>query len=85
VKCYRFDEVQAALRKHWGLELRRGGDMGDGQHDGRWSVEYSRTGFVVGGEFPGHGHTYRRYETLAVVARAFELATVIQGSREMQK
>lgn len=53
---YRFAEVSAALRAHWGLALYRGGEMGDDEHDGRWDVTYSRTGFVVYGDIPGKGH-----------------------------
>ena len=78
---YRFDEVRAALQKHWGLALYRGGDMGDDKHDGRWTTEYSRTGFVVGGAFPGHGHGYRRFKTLAAVVRVCELDAVIRQTK----
>lgn len=55
---YRFSEVRSALREHWGLALYRGGEGGggDGEHDGRWDVTCSRTGFVVYGDLPGRGH-----------------------------
>lgn len=32
MRPYRFAEVRAALREHWGLALYRGGEMGDGKH-----------------------------------------------------
>jgi len=37
--------------------------MGDGEHDGRWDVTYSKTGYIVGGQLPGLGHGYRRFAT----------------------
>ena len=57
--------------------------MDDGQHDGRWDLCYSRTGYIVGGALPGRGHGYQRYETLTDVVRACDLAAVISalGSR----
>ena len=76
---YRFDEVRAALHEHWGLSLHRGGAMGgDGQHDGRWDVTYSHTGYIVGGNMPGSGHGHRRFATLIDVVRACDLAKVIR-------
>jgi hypothetical protein len=75
---YAFAEVRAALHKHWGLSLHRGGaDMTDGKHDGRWDVTYSRTGYVVGGQMPRGGHGYRRYVTLKDVVASWGLAKVI--------
>jgi len=41
VKRFRFSEVSSALHEHWGLTLYRGGEMGDGFHDGRWDVTYA--------------------------------------------
>ena len=35
MRRYRFAEVRSALREHWGLALYRGGERGDGEHDGR--------------------------------------------------
>lgn len=78
---YRFAEVSSALREHWGLALYRGGEMGDGEHDGRWDVTYSRTGFVVYGDLPGRGHGGVRYETLAQVVMSCGLAEVIERAR----
>lgn len=79
---YSFDEVRAALRDHWGLSLHRGGsDRTDGKHDGRWAVEYSRTGYVVGGSLPGRGHGHQRFRTLVAVVRACDLAKVVARSR----
>ena len=87
VTRYRFAEVSAALRSHWGLSLHRGGDMGDGTHDGRWDTAYSKTGYVVGGQLPGIGHGYRRFATLADVVTACDLADVLtrgQGTSGLQ-
>jgi hypothetical protein len=82
VTRYAFDEVRAALHDHWGLSLHRGSsDRADGKHDGRWAVEYSRTGFVVGGNLPGRGHGYQRFETLADVVRSCNLAKAITRSK----
>lgn len=78
---YAFAEVRAALRSHWGLSLHRGGEMGDGRHDGRWDTAYSRTGYVVGGQLPGLGHGYRRFATLADVVTGCDLAAVIERGR----
>lgn len=79
---YSFDVVRAALKAYWGLELRRGSSTGgDGTHDGRWDVTYSKTGFVVGGNFPGVGHSYRRFESLADIVRVCELERVIEEKR----
>lgn len=78
---YTFDEVKRALRQHWGLSLHRGGEMGDEQHDGRWTIEYSRTGYVIGGDLPGVGHGFRRYETLGQIVRSCDLAKVIGSYR----
>lgn len=75
---YSFDEVRAALLKHWGLALHRGGDLGDGKHDGRWAIEYSRTGFLIRGQLPGIGYGFQRFEALADVVRACDLAAVIE-------
>ena len=79
---YRFDEVRSALHKHWGLSLHRGGAMKFDEHDGRWDVVYSKTGFVVGGDLPGFGHGYRRFESLTAVVRACDLAALIRQTRQ---
>jgi hypothetical protein len=78
---YRFAEVSSALHEHWGLALYRGGAMGDGKHDGRWDVTYSRTGFVVYGDLPGRGHGGLRYKALAQVVTSCSLAEVIKQAR----
>jgi len=78
---YAFDEVRAALSKHWGLSLHRGGEMTDLGRDGRWDVAYSKTGYVVGGQLPGIGHGYRRFGSLAAVVRVCDLAAVITKDR----
>lgn len=78
---YTFDEVRAALRDHWGLSLHRGGAMGDGDHDGRWDSAYSKTGFVVGGHLPRHGHGYQRYRSLVDVTEAWDLTKVLAEGR----
>lgn len=75
------DEVRAALREHWGLSLHAGGELTDLGRDGRWDTAYSKTGYVVGGQLPGHGYGYRRFRSLAVVARVFDLAAVIARRR----
>lgn len=78
---YAFDEVRSALRAHWGLSLHRGGDLTDLGRDGRWDVSYSKTGYVVGGNLPGLGHGYMRFQTLADVVRSCDLAEVIEKRR----
>jgi hypothetical protein len=81
---YSFEEVRAALQKHWGLHLYRGGELGDGQHDGRWDVTYSRTGYVINGELPRGGYGSVRYPTLARVVIACDLAPVIERARNLR-
>ena len=78
---FRFMEVRSALSSHWGLTLHRGGELGDGKHDGRWDTSYSKTGYVVGGQLPGLGHGYRRFATLAGIVKACDLNTVIAHDR----
>jgi len=78
---YVFDEVRAALSKHWGLSLHRGGEMGDDKHDDRWDTCYSKTGYVVGGQFPRGGHGYRRVRSLSDVVATFDLKKVISKDR----
>ena len=78
---YAFDEVRAALRKHWGLSLHRGGDMSALARDGRWDACYSKTGYVIGGSLPGLGHGYRRFRSLAAVVRVCDLKKVIAKGR----
>lgn len=55
--------------------------MGDGdpRHTGRWTIEYSRTGFVIGGQWPRGGFGYRRFDSLVQIVRNFELAAVIRA------
>lgn len=78
---YAFDAVRAALRKHWGLSLHRGGDLTDLGRDGRWDTAYSKTGYVVGGQLPGIGYGHRRFGSLAAVVRVCDLAKVIAEDR----
>jgi hypothetical protein len=78
---YDFAEVRSALREHWGLSLHRGGELTDLGRDGRWDKAYSKTGFVVGGNLPGLGHGYVRYETLGDVVRSCGLSEVIAKKR----
>lgn len=78
---YGFDEVRDALRKHWGLSLHRGGEMSDLGRDGRFDTAYSKTGYIVGGNLPGIGHGYRRFETLKDVVRVSDLEKVIAEGR----
>lgn len=78
---FTFDEVRAALRAHWGLSLHRGGEVGDGDHDGRWDPCYSKTGFVVGGNLPRRGHGYERFPSLVSVVRVWDLAKRIAEDR----
>lgn len=84
---YRFEEVRSALQKHWGLSLHRGGDWGDGneRHNGRWTVEYSRTGYIVGGQLPGRGHGFMRFSSLGAVVRSCDLADVLRQQRMSPK
>jgi hypothetical protein len=58
-KRYAFDEVRAALHKHWGFALQRGGVSTDLERDGRWDTSYSKTGYVVSGYMPGYGHRHK--------------------------
>jgi hypothetical protein len=82
VTRYAFNEVREALRDHWGLSLHRGSsDRADGDHDGRWAVEYSRTGYVVGGDLPRRGHGYQRFRSLSDVVRVWDLDKVVARSR----
>jgi hypothetical protein len=81
VTRYEFNEVRAALAEEWGLSLHRGGDMGDGKHDGRWDSCYSKTGYVVGGHFPRRGHSYQRYRSLGDVVASWELTKVLAEKR----
>lgn len=82
MKRYAFDEVRAALHKHLGLSLHRGGsDRTDGKHDGRWDVTYSRTGYIVGGSMPGGRHGHQRFRSLAAVVRGCDLTEVLARSR----
>jgi hypothetical protein len=82
VTRYAFDEVRSALHEHWGLALYRGGhDRADGKHDGRWDVTHSRTGYIVGGNMPGRGHSYRRFRSLSDVVRVCDLIKVIAKKR----
>lgn len=79
---YRFDEVRAALHKDWGLSLHRGGAMPFDDRDGRFDVCYSKTGYIVGGNLPGIGHGYRRFESLVDVVRVSQLAGTIEKRRK---
>lgn len=76
---YTFDEVRDAAKDHWGFTLRRG--TADGNRDGRWAKEYSRTGFILGGNFPGEGYGYRRYASLARIVKVCDLGPVIAKQR----
>lgn len=76
-----FDEVRDALRTHWGLDLIRGGEGGDGDRDGRWCVSCSRTGYVVYGQFPRGGFGYRRSSTLRSIVESFDLAESVERAR----
>jgi hypothetical protein len=79
---YVFDEVRAALREYWGLDIYRGADdKGDGTHDGRWAVEYSKTGYVVHGHMPGRGFNYRRFASLAAIVRVCDLEDSLRKQR----
>ena len=78
---YALDEVRAALREHWGLSLRRGGDMTDLGRDGRFDTVYSKTGYVIGGQLPGRGHGYQRFRSLGAVVRVCDLGKGIVEAR----
>lgn len=78
---YVFDEVRAALKQHWGLSLYRGGELTDLGRDGRWDVTYSKTGYVIGGQWPGSGYGYRRFSSLGSIVKICELAKVIKEQR----
>jgi hypothetical protein len=78
---YAFDEVRTALDNEWGLSLHRGGEKGDGEHDGRWDSAYSKTGFIVGGDLPRRGFGYQRYRSLADVVASWGLGKSILNDR----
>lgn len=80
---YAFDEVRAALHKHWGLSLHRGGDMTDLGRDGRWDIAYSKTGYIIGGQLPGVGYGHRRFTTLGAVVRVCDLTKAIAEERRL--
>jgi len=81
VTRYSFDEVRAALDKEWGYSIARGDAKGDGKHDGRWDTCYSKTGYIVHGNFPGHGYRHKRFRSLAAVVRGCELAGSLAEAR----
>lgn len=78
---YTFDEVRAALDKEWGFSLQRGDKKGDGKHDGRWDTCYSKTGYVVAGNFPGYGYRHKRFRSLVGVVRATRLHEALARDR----
>jgi hypothetical protein len=81
VTRYAFDDVRAALRDEWGLSLYRGGAMADDDHDGRWTTEYSRTGYLVGGNLSRRGFGYQRFRSLVDVVDAYELDRALAAQR----
>lgn len=81
-RSFRFEDVGAAIRKHWGLALTRGSAKGNVEgKDGRWDTSQSKTGFVVSGNFPGHGYQIRRYRSLARIIERFELGPVLGAAK----
>lgn len=56
----RFYKLSLHALHHWGLRLTRCGETGDRSV---W-----KTGYALEGIFPGSGHEWRRYATLAEVA-----------------
>ena len=79
---YSFDEVRAALDKEWGFKLQRGeASRADGKHDGRWDTTHSRTGFIISGNFPGHGYRHKHYRSLAAIVRGCKLDKSIAEAR----
>jgi hypothetical protein len=81
VTRYAFDEVRAALDAEWGLKLHRGGSLTDLGRDGRWDTVYSKTGYVVSGNFPGYGYRHKRYRSLAAIVRGCKMDKVIAKKR----
>jgi hypothetical protein len=77
---YHFAEVRAALAEDWGMGLSRG-EVADVKRDGRWAVEYSRTGYIVRG-VPGVGFMFRRYASLQEIVRSCELEKTIERLRK---
>lgn len=82
---YTFDEVRAALRKHWGFSLQRGGASLDLERDGRWDTSYSKTGYVISGNMPGYGYRHKHYRSLAAIVRGCDLTKVIAKERRGEK
>jgi hypothetical protein len=86
VTRYAFDEVRAALGAEWGFEIRRGdADVRDRDRDGRWDTVYSKTGYIVSGNFPGYGHRHKRYRSLAAIVRGCKLAQALASARSKKK
>ena len=82
---YTFDEVRTALDKEWGFALQRGDKKGDGKHDGRWDTCYSKTGYIVAGNFPGYGYRHKRYRSLAAIVRGCKLDRALEAPRAVTK
>lgn len=59
-----FEELRKFAQSHWGLTLARGDKNARGYWNGCW-----RSGFVLSGQFPGSGHSCRRFATLKAVAQ----------------
>jgi hypothetical protein len=59
-----FGNLYVYLSSYWGLTLERaGGPRCSCRTYGAW-----KTGWVISGYFPGHGHGHRRFNTLKEVA-----------------
>ena len=65
-------DVQQALLQHWGLSIYRNTRAARGRRHTEW-----RTGYTVHGPFPGYSIDWRRYSSLAEVARVFQLEPII--------
>ncbi|MCG8434393.1 MAG: hypothetical protein MJA83_10215 [Gammaproteobacteria bacterium] len=62
----KFQKLKEFCKNHWGLELSKcGGEGCLGRTAGSW-----KCGWMLGGNFPGTGHAYRRFNTLKAVAKA---------------
>lgn len=72
-----FDDLKVFALDYWGLFLQRADKNNRGYWSGCW-----RTGFVLSGDFPGHGYSWRRFATLKQLAKCleYESATAKEGT-----
>lgn len=62
---YSLKEVQEYAEKEWGFHV----DRNDPKSRGWWNACW-KSGYYISGNFPGLGHTHRRFTTIKAMARA---------------